>query len=41
MQHRADAVGGSLAVQRLPEGGTEVVCTVKRQAPLPEENNTK
>jgi two-component system, LuxR family, sensor kinase FixL len=41
MQHRADAIGGSLLVQRLPQGGTEVVCTVSRQALLPQENNLK
>ena len=41
MQHRADALSGSLLVQRLPEGGTEVVCTVNRQDLLPEENNLK
>ena len=35
MQFRADAIGGALAVQRHPQGGTEVVCTVTRQALLP------
>ena len=28
MQFRATAVEGSLAVQRIPKGGTEVVCTL-------------
>jgi len=28
MQYRADAIRGSLAVQKLPQRGTEVVCTV-------------
>jgi PAS domain S-box-containing protein len=34
MQYRADAISGSLAVRRHPRGGTEVVCTVTRQALL-------
>ncbi len=38
MQYRADAIRGSLAVQKLPQRGTEVVCTVAWQALLtPEE----
>jgi signal transduction histidine kinase len=41
MQHRADAISGSLLVQRLPDGGTEVVCTVSRQALLPQEDKLK
>jgi two-component system, LuxR family, sensor kinase FixL len=41
MQYRADALSGSLAVQKHPRGGTEVVCTVTRQALLPEEDNCK
>ena len=41
MQHRADAISGSLVVQRHPEGGTDVVCTVRRQALLPQEDNLK
>ena len=28
MQHRADAMGGTLVVQRLPHGGSEVVCSI-------------
>jgi signal transduction histidine kinase len=39
MQYRADAIRGTLTVQKLPERGTEVVCTVKREALLPEEEN--
>jgi two-component system CheB/CheR fusion protein len=39
MQFRADAICGSLAVQRHPEGGTEVVCTVSRQGLLPQPEN--
>ena len=39
MQYRAEAIGGSLTVQRHPQGGTEVVCTVARQALLPQEEN--
>jgi PAS domain S-box-containing protein len=31
MQHRADALSGSLVVQKIPGGGTEVVCTANRQ----------
>jgi signal transduction histidine kinase len=41
MQYRADALGGSLLVQRHPEGGTDVVCTVPRQALLPQEEHLK
>jgi two-component system CheB/CheR fusion protein len=41
MQYRADAVGGSLLVQRHPEGGTDVVCTIPRQALLPQEDDIK
>jgi two-component system CheB/CheR fusion protein len=41
MQYRADALRGTLTVQKLPERGTEVVCTVQRQALLPEEENIK
>ncbi|MCU0784197.1 MAG: PAS domain-containing sensor histidine kinase [Verrucomicrobia bacterium] len=41
MQYRADAIRGTLAVQKLPERGTEVVCTVKRLALLPQENHTQ
>jgi signal transduction histidine kinase len=41
MQYRAGALSGSLAVQKLPHGGTEVVCSVTRQALLPEEDNSK
>jgi two-component system CheB/CheR fusion protein len=41
MQYRADAIGGSLAIRRHPRGGTEVVCTVPRQALLPGENEIK
>ena len=41
MQYRANALSGSLLVQRHPEGGTEVVCTVNRQALLPDERNMK
>jgi len=36
MKYRADAISGSLLVQRPPEGGTEVVCAVTRQALLPQ-----
>jgi signal transduction histidine kinase len=32
MQYRAGAIGGSLAIQHLPGGGTAIVCTVKGQA---------
>jgi two-component system CheB/CheR fusion protein len=41
MQYRADEIGGSLLVQRQPEGGTEVVCTVRRQALLPQDDKIK
>jgi len=34
MQHRADAVGGALVVRRHPRGGTEIICSVTRQALL-------
>ena len=40
MQYRADAISGSLVVQKHPQGGTEVVCTVKREALLPSGNET-
>jgi len=36
MRHRAGVIGGILAVQRLPQGGTGVVCTVKRELVLQE-----
>ena len=32
MQYRAGIIGGSLAIQRDPEGGTSVVCTVHSPA---------
>jgi PAS domain S-box-containing protein len=32
MQYRADRIGGSFAAQRLPDGGTEVICTVADRA---------
>jgi PAS domain S-box-containing protein len=35
MQHRTDAIRGSLTVKRLPEGGTEVICTVPQQELIP------
>jgi two-component system CheB/CheR fusion protein len=35
MRHRTDAIRGSLTVKNLPEGGTEVVCTVPRQELIP------
>ncbi len=39
MQYRAEAIRGSLVVQRHPGGGTEVICTVASQAlHAPEEN---
>ncbi len=41
MQYRADAISGSLIVQRHSQGGTEVVCTVNRKALLPQEDNLK
>jgi len=41
MQYRAETIGGSLAVQRHPQGGTEVVCTIARRALLPQEENLK
>ena len=41
MQYRADAINGSLLVRRHPQGGTDVVCTVRRQALLPQENDIK
>ena len=34
MQYRADAINGSLQFQTPPQGGTDVVCTVARQALL-------
>jgi PAS domain S-box-containing protein len=34
MQYRTDAINGSLVVRRHPRGGTEVICTVMRQALL-------
>lgn len=37
MQYRIGLIGGSLAVQRRPDGGTEVVCTV-RENPAPGES---
>jgi PAS domain S-box-containing protein len=40
MQYRADAISGSLTTQRLPEGGTAVVCSVARQALLPQNATT-
>jgi PAS domain S-box-containing protein len=41
MQFRADAIQGSLVVQRHPQGGTEVVCSVNREALItPEEQQT-
>ncbi len=39
MQYRADAIRGSLLVLRHPEGGTEVICTVTRQALLRQKEN--
>ena len=39
MQYRAEAIRGSLAVQRHPEGGTEVVCTITNPALLASEEN--
>jgi nitrate/nitrite-specific signal transduction histidine kinase len=41
MRHRADAIGGSLLVHRHRRGGTEVVCTVPRQALQPQDQDTK
>jgi len=41
MQYRADALGGSFRVQRHPKGGTEVTCTVNRQALLPQDKGIK
>jgi PAS domain S-box-containing protein len=41
MHYRADAIGGSLLVRRLPRGGTEVVCTVRREALLPDNREIK
>ena len=41
MQYRANAIRGSLIVQKHRQCGTEVVCTVKRQALLPQEENIK
>ena len=41
MRYRADALHGTLDVQRHPQGGTEVVCTVARSALLPHEDNPK
>jgi two-component system sensor kinase FixL len=41
MQYRADAIRGSLIVQKHPHGGTEVACTVKRQALLPSDQEIK
>jgi two-component system, LuxR family, sensor kinase FixL len=37
MRHRADALGGSLVVRKLPRGGTEVACTVPRESLLPQD----
>jgi two-component system sensor kinase FixL len=41
MQYRADAVRGSLAIQKLPERGTKVVCTVTRKALLPQDEKIR
>lgn len=41
MQYRADALSGSLLVQRHPNGGTEVACTVTRHALLAQEESLK
>ncbi len=41
MHYRASAINGSLLVQRHPEGGTDVVCSVRRQALLLQENHLK
>jgi PAS domain S-box-containing protein len=35
MQYRASIIGGALAVQRAPEGGTSVTCSVEVAAPRP------
>jgi two-component system CheB/CheR fusion protein len=35
MRYRAELIGGSLLVRRRPGGGTEILCAVKRQAPVP------
>jgi signal transduction histidine kinase len=40
MQYRADVISGSLLIQRRPNGGTAVVCTVASQALLLPEENT-
>jgi two-component system CheB/CheR fusion protein len=39
MKYRADAIQGSIAVERRPRGGTEVVCTVPRGSLIPSEEN--
>jgi len=41
MRYRADAINGSLAVEKLSRGGTEVVCAVNRRVLLPLEENAK
>jgi PAS domain S-box-containing protein len=41
MQFRADAIQGSLVLQRPPSGGTEVVCTVHRESELPPNSKSK
>jgi PAS domain S-box-containing protein len=33
MRHRADAIDGTLVIQKHPKGGTEVVCTVHQAEP--------
>jgi len=41
MQYRADAIRGSLLIRRHPQGGTEVLCTVNRQALLPQQESNR
>ena len=41
MQYRADAISGSLLVQRRPRGGTKVVCTVSRESLFPSNDKIK
>ena len=41
MQYRANAIGGSLLIRQSPRGGTEVVCTVTREALLSREDKIK
>ena len=41
MQYRANAIGGALLIRQAPRGGTQVVCTVTRDALLPQVDHPK